>query len=82
MKMLLLFIMFFIFILCTGCAPKVEYVTKVVEVEKKVPVYPEVPEIECDFYKATPEEILNSVYECVIIQKRFIDSLRATTESK
>lgn len=63
-------------ILFVGCGTKIEYVTKIQEVEKVVPIYPEVPEIECDFYKPTSEEVLNSLYECVIKQKRLLDSLK------
>ena len=61
----------------SGCAQKqIEYVTQIKEVEKYVPVYPTVPDIQCDFYKDTPEEVLNSLLECVIIQKKFIESLK------
>lgn len=63
-------------IMFIGCGTKIEYVTKIQEVEKVVPVYPEIPEIECDFYKQTPEDVLNSLYECVITQKKLLDSLK------
>lgn len=74
MKYLLigLIILFFLF----GCSKQVEYVTQIKEVEKIVPVYPEVPDIKCDFYKEKPEDVLNSLMECIIIQKKFIESLK------
>lgn len=59
-----------------GCGKEIEYVTQIKEVEKVVPVYPNVPEIQCNFYKEKPEDVLNSLVECVIIQKKFIDSLK------
>lgn len=68
-----------ILFLVSGCAHKqIEYVTQIKEVEKYVPVYPTVPDIQCDFYKDTPEEVLNSLLECVIVQKKFIESLKKT----
>lgn len=62
--------------LILGCGKQIEYVTQIKEVEKVVPVYPKVPEIQCNFYKEKPEEVLNGLVECVIIQKKFIESLK------
>lgn len=74
MKQITLALMVLVFFI--GCGKQIEYVTQIKEVEKVVPVYPNVPEIQCNFYKEKPEDVLNSLVECVIIQKKFIDSLR------
>ena len=74
---LLAIVWILLIITVTGCT-KTQYVNKIVEVEKVVPIYPEVPEVNCDFYKDKPEDILNAVYECVIKQKKLLDSLRKT----
>ena len=65
----------------TGCTttltqpePVIVYRTKVKEV--KVPVYPVIPEVKCDF-KGTGFEPTVKLLECVINQKRVLDALRS-----
>ena len=62
--------------LCISGCTKTVYVDRVKVVEKKVPIYPEVPNVECDFYKQSYEEILNSLYGCIITQKKLLDTIR------
>lgn len=63
MKLGVVVILTLLFVGCSWCEPKVEYVDRVVKVN--VPVKCKVPVVECDFNKDTDTEVIDTLVRCV-----------------
>ena len=60
-------------LLLTSCCkePEVKYIDKPYEV--KVPVVCDIPDVHCDFNKTTQTEVVASLMECIIEQKKAME---------
>lgn len=69
------YLYFIISLLVLGCT-KTEYVNKYIEKEVYVPVQVEVPDIRCELRHFDHDKILDSMYKCIIHQKKIIDTIK------
>lgn len=66
---------FFIGLSLNGCT-KTVIETRYELKEVPVPVKMDIPNVECYFYGDTESEILNNYLDCIVKQKKVLDTLR------